>query len=252
MKMIRTISSVLAALAMIAMPVKAQITYLGNGHVNGTAAADGGAFSSVVINNDASSISFTINSTLPMASWIFYAIEIQHIGQAGSGDTGLINPWGEHIGISTGENALINTYGSGATALTYGGGTWTQNASATYAAGGTGSSFATMTFALGNLGLSVGDSFYFDVISTYASPGGQSAYAAFDNTGWAAETDSSYTPWNGPTTPNYYDSATDAGGTTFGTAAALYTVTPVPEPGTLALLSGGTLLLLAARRKFTR
>ena len=122
---------------------------------------------SVNINNTANTISFTINSTQPMASYIFYAIEIQRIG-APIGDTGLVNPWGPRIGISTGENALINTYGTDATALTYNG-SWATGPSVSYAAGGTGSTFATMTFALSDLGLNVGDSFYFDVVSTYTS-----------------------------------------------------------------------------------
>ena len=251
MKIILSVTSALAVLAMATLPAKAN-TYLGTGNVNGSAAADGGAIGSVVVNNDASTISFTINSTLPMASWIFYAIEIQHIGQAGLGDTGLVNPWGEHVGISTGENALINTWGTGATPGTYGSGVWTMGAGASYAAGGTGNTFATMTVPLSSLGLSVGNSFYFDVVSSYASPGGQSAYGALDNTGWPAETDSSWLPWNGPSAPNYYDSATDAGGTTFGTSATMYTVVPVPEPATLALLSGGVILLMVLRRNRAR
>lgn len=246
MKIILSVTSALAVLAMATLPAKAT-TYLGTGNVNGSAAADGGAIGSVVVNNDASTISFTINSTQPMASWIFYAIEIQHIGQAGLGDTGLVNPWGEHVGISTGENALINTWGTGATPGTYGSGVWTMGAGASYAAGGTGNTFATMTVPLSSLGLSVGDSFYFDVVSSYASPGGQSAYGALDNTGWPAETDNSYQPWLGS---NYYDSATDAGGTTFGTSATMYTV--VPEPATLALLSGGVILLMVLRRNRAR
>jgi len=243
MKIILSVTSALAVLAMATLPAKAN-TYLGTGNVNGSAAADGGAIGSVVVNNDASTISFTINSTQPMASWIFYAIEIQHIGQAGLGDTGLVNPWGEHVGISTGENALINTWGTGATPGTYGSGVWTMGAGASYAAGGTGNTFATMTVPLSSLGLSVGNSFYFDVVSSYASPGGQSAYGALDNTGWPAESDNSYQPWLGS---NYYDSATDAGGTTFGTSATMYTV--VPEPATLALLSGGVILLVLRRNR---
>jgi hypothetical protein len=244
MKTILSITSVLAALAVVALPARAA-TYLGTGNVNGGAAADGGAIGSVVVNNTASDITFTINSTLPMASWIFYAIEIQNIGGP-IGDTGLINPWGEHVGISTGENALINSWGTGATPGTYSGGVWTMGSGVSYVAGGTGSSFATITVPLSSLGLSVGNSFYFDVVSSYASPGGQSAYGALDNTGWPAESDTLYTPWNGT---SYYDSATDAGGTTFGTSATMYTVVAVPEPTTLALLSGGVILLVVRRNR---
>src|SRR5215831_9916701 len=113
MKTVSFTTSVVAALALALLPAEAA-TYSGTGNVNGGGAADGAGISSVVINNDASSITFTINSTQPMASYIFYSIELQVIGQGG-GDTSLVNPWGEHVGISTGENALVNTWGTGST-----------------------------------------------------------------------------------------------------------------------------------------
>lgn len=255
MKTIVSVSSVLAALALAMLPAKAQVTYLGTGTADG-GLADGTGISSVVVNNTASTITFTINSTQPQASWIFYAIDIQHIGQAGSGYTVLSNPiWAGSpaVGISTGENAVIDDNGGTASAYTYSGGTWTQNASGAVAAGGTGSSFVTITESLSSLGLSVGDSFYFDVVSTYTSwqsgwP--QSAYGALDSvSGYPAETDGLYHPWNPDGHATSYDSATDAAGTTFGTAASLYTVVAVPEPTTLVLLSGGVILLLVQRRR---
>jgi hypothetical protein len=243
MKIILSVTFALAVLAMATLPARAT-TYLGPGVADGGGPTDGGAISSVVVNNDASTITFTINSTQPQASWIAYFIEIQNIGGP-IGDTGLVNPWGEQVGISTGENALINTWGTGATPGTYGGGVWTMGSGASYVAGGTGSTFATMTVPLSSLGLSVGDSFYFDVVSSYASPGGQAAYGALDNTGYLAESDNNYQPWNGT---SYYDSAT-ASGTTFGTSATEYTVIAVPEPTTLALFSGGVIFLLVQRRR---
>jgi hypothetical protein len=234
MKTIASISSVIVALAVAALPAKAA-TYAGTGNANG-GLTDGTGINSVVINNDASTITFTINSTQPMASWIFYGIELQYVGGGGSGDTSLINPWGPHVGISTGVNALVNTWGTGASALTYSGGTWTQNASGNYVAGGTGSTSATMTFSLASLGLSVGSSFNFDVVSSYTGgTPGQSAYGALDISGWAAESDNSYQPWLGS---NFYDSAT-ASGSTF--SSTIYTVEPVPEPTTFALLGLGAL-----------
>jgi len=223
----------------------AAATYTGPGTADGTAVNDGGGISSVIINSDASDITFTINSSQPMASYIFYAVELQIVGQAANGSTSLVNPWGEHLGISTGLNSLINTWGTGASALTYSGGTWNQNEAENYSAGGTGSSFATVTFALSSLGLSVGNSFYFDAVSSYASPSGQSAYGALASTGYPAESDNSWQPWSGA---NYYDSATDAS-STFNTGATLYTV--VPEPTTLVLVGLGGLLLLC-RRFFRR
>jgi len=246
MKTVSCTTSAIVALALAMLPAKAA-TYSGTGNVNGGGAADGAGISSVVVNNDATSITFTINSTQPMASYIFYSIELQMVGQGGSGDTSLLNPWGEHVGISTGLNSLVNTWGTGSTAGTFSGGVWTMGGGASYVAGGTGSTFATMTESLSSLSLSVGQSFYFDVVSSYANPGGQAAYGALDNTGWPAESDGSYQPWLGS---NYYDSATDAGGTKFGTAATLYTV--VPEPAACALLGSGSLLLLIWRRFFAR
>jgi hypothetical protein len=247
----KTITSLLSVLTTLAVSsAMAQVTYTGTGNSLGSSPADGGAISSVVVNNDANNITFTINTTAAQASYIFYSVELQIVGQAGNGSTSLVNPWGEHIGASTGLNALINTYGTGASALTYSGGSWTQNASGAYAAGGTGSTFATITMPLTSLGLSAGNSFYFDVVSTYASPSGQSAYGALDSvTGYPAESDNSYEPWLGS---NYYDSANaGASGSTFGTAATLYSVTPVPEPATCTLLGLSTLVLVgrAVRRQ---
>ena len=248
MKTILSITSVLVALALITLPAKAT-TYFGagGGTANGGGAADGAGIYSVDVNNTASDITFILTSSQPMATYIFYSIQIQYVVPT-AGDVSLLNPWGEHIGISTGENALINTWGTGATAMTWAG-SWGGAVGATWS-GGNPTASATMTVPLSSLGLSVGDSFYFDVVSSYASPGGQSAYGALDSvSGFPAETDSSWMPWNGSSAPNYYDSATDAGGTTFGTPASMYTVVPVPEPTTLALLSGGVILLVVRRNR---
>lgn len=240
MKTLTRLATGLAATAMSLTLAHGQQIYTGPAVADGGAPGDGGAISSVDIDNTASAITFTINSTQPMASYIFFAIEIQ---DGPGGDTSLVNPWGPHVGFSTGVNALINTYGTGASALTFAGGTWTQNGPGqSFDAGGTGSSFATMTFSLTSLGLSLGSTFNFDVVSSYTSPGGQAAYSALDNTGYLAESDNSYEPWLGS---NFYDSAT-AGGSTLNS----YTVTAVPEPSVAALLAVGGLVL--ARRKWRR
>jgi hypothetical protein len=245
MKTVPLVTSVVAALTLALLPAKAgtPVTYLGTGVADGTI-ADGDGFNSVVVNNDASTISFTINTSANMASYIFYAIEIQQVGQGGSGSTSLVNPWGPHVGISTGVNDLINTYGTGATPLTYSG-SWVAGSSVSYTAGGTGNNFATIVLPLSDFGLSAGNSFYFDVVSSYTGgTSGQAAYGALDNSGYLPESDNSYQPYTGA---NYYDSATSAG-SGFGTAATMYTVQPIPEPATCAGLGLGTLLMIMRRR----
>jgi hypothetical protein len=268
MKKIISIISVIAALVLVTTSGKAQITIVSpnNGWVNGGWSYGSGIVSATV-NNNANDITFTINTFQPMASWIMYAVQIQIVGQAASGATALSNPlWmsggGPAMGISSGENAVLNfndaggvngnNNNAGAAAYKYVAGNWVAGPGVLYSAGGAGSVFATATVALSDLGLSVGDSFYFDVVSTYSSWSGsypQSAYGALDPTQNPKLIDGSATPWN-PSGATYYDSATDAGGTIFGTAASKYTV--VPEPGTLALLGGGFVFLAVQRLRVRR
>jgi hypothetical protein len=272
MKTVPLVSSVVAAMAVAMLPAKAQVTYTGTGNADGTP-ADGAAISSVVVNNDANNITFTINANPASGlidAYTFYAVQIQIIGQAANGYTTLANPiylstTGPAIGISSGENAVLNFaqngyYSNGgdvngATPFMYSGGSWTEGSLYSYTAGGQGSDSVTATVPLSSLGLSVGNSFYFDVVSSYTSWNNgypQSAYSALDSlSGYPAETDSSYSPWNGNNVPTYYDSATDASGTTFGTAASEYIVTGVPEPVASALLGMGALIILIRRRMFS-
>ncbi|HVM61431.1 MAG TPA: PEP-CTERM sorting domain-containing protein [Verrucomicrobiae bacterium] len=237
--------SAVGLFSIAALGAGAQTTFYGPGVANGSGVNDGAGISSLAINNDANNITFTLTSSQPQASYIFYAIELQIVGQAANGSTSLVNPWGENLGISSGVNSLVNTWNTGASALTYSGGSWGQNEAESYSAGGTGSTFFTVTFALSSLGLSVGEQFKVDAVSSYASPSGQSAYGALDSSGWPAESDSSYHPWAGG---NYYDSATDAN-STFNTGNDVYTV--IPEPTTLVLVGLGGLLLVG-RRFFRR
>ena len=248
----KTIVSLISVLTTLAVSSAMATTYTGTGNALG-GGGNGEGISSVVINNTASTISFNINSSAAQSAFVQYYVLMQYVGQGGSGSTalfnsaGALNSWGPSLGISTGENAFAATYNTGASAETYSGGVWTQNASVSYDAGGTGFTFNSFTVPLSSLGLSVGSSFYFDVVSSYPNSIGQSAYGALDSIGgYPAETDNNYTPWNGTSA---YDAATDASGTTFGTAASLYTVLPVPEPATCALMGLGALAMIGRVRR---
>jgi len=242
MKTLSIATIVTTALMLSYHSSQAQVTYTGPGTSLGSSLSDGAGISSVVVNNTASTISFTINSSQPQASYIFYGIELQIVGLAGSGYTGFSNPFGPAIGISTGENAVLDTYGTGATPYLYSSG-WVAGSTVSYTAGGTGDTFASMTVPLSSLGLTVGESFYFDVVSTYTSPsdgGPQAAYGALDSTGYPAEQNGSFVPYDNNTV---YDSATDAT-STFNSGSSLYTVTAAPEPATEAMFGLGALIAL--------
>ena len=239
MKIASTLAFGIFSLLPAVLPASAT-TYTGPGTSLYGSVSDGAGISSVDVENTASTISFTINSSAPQASYIFYAIELQIVGQAGNGYTGFSNPFGPAIGISSGENALIDTYGTGATPYLYNAG-WVQGSSVSYTAGGTGDTYSSITVPLSSLGLSAGNSFYFDVVSTYTSwsdGGPQAAYGALDSTGYPAEANGSYVPYDNNT---YYDSATDAS-STFNSGTSLYLVAaPAPEPATWSLLGLGIL-----------
>lgn len=256
MKTVSLVASVIAALTVAMLPAKAQVTYSSqNGAWANGGYSDGAGISSVIVNNDANNISFTFYTSQPIDTYPEYFILMQYVGQGGSGSTALLNSasalngWGPSLGISTGENAFLATWSGlgGASAVTYSGGTWTQNygAAGAVSAGGVGNSFVTLTVPLSSLGLNVGSQFYFDAVSSYGNPVGQSAYNALDTLTHPMETDGLSTPWSGASA---YDAATDPAGTIFGTAASLYTVQPIPEPATCAWLGLGTLLLMMRRK----
>ncbi|MGD0460920.1 MAG: PEP-CTERM sorting domain-containing protein [Tepidisphaeraceae bacterium] len=212
--------------------------------------------STVVVSNDASNIYFTINMN-PTANigptanhYANYEIGLQMGGGAGgqtliNGTYGLApsdgNPYGNAVGISTGENYFIGsflagpTYNGGAQLYSYSllGG-WTQvGATALATEVYTGSPSTSFAFPLSALGLSVGSSFNFDVWTSFGSP--QSAYDALDNNGEG--------PGPAPYSGGTYDSATVPGSTFNST---IYTV--VPEPTSMAILAGAGLLMLRRRR----
>jgi hypothetical protein len=211
---------------------------------------------SVSVTNDASNIYFQINlnpaaSIGPSANrYGNYEIGIQ----SGPGGQTLINgtfgtapadgnPYGNAVGISTGENYFIGaflagtSFSGGAQLYSFNSGTgWSQvGSNATLNQTNTVTPELDFAFPLSALGLSGGSSFNFDVWTTFGSP--QAAYDALDNVG----TGSANAPYNAGTT---YDSAT-ATGSTFGSTS--YTVT-VPEPASLGLLCLSGLALGARRR----
>jgi hypothetical protein len=212
--------------------------------------------SSVVVTNDASNIYFTINmnpaADLGTNYYADYEVGIQSgpggqtaiNGTFGTGNPAAGNPYGNAVGISTGENYFIGSYLNGPS---YSGGAqlysydpvagWSQvGATAPISEVATVTPYTSFSFPLSALGLSVGSSFNFDVWTTFS--GGQAAYDALDNVG----TGSSNAPYSSGTT---YDSAT-ATGSTF--ASTTYTVTAVPEPATLGLLCISGVMLGARRR----
>ena len=211
--------------------------------------------SNVVVTNDASNITFQINLNTaanigPTAShFANYEIGIQVGGGAGgqtaingtfgTGNPAAGNPYGNAVGISTGENFFIGSFldgtgfSGGAELFSYSSaGGWTKiGATAPITEVYTGTPSTTFSFPLSALGLSPGNSFKFDVWTSFGSP--QSAYDALGN----AATPPGTAPFNSGAS---YDAATATGST-----LSMYTVAAVPEPGTLALALVGAVGLLA-------
>jgi hypothetical protein len=163
-------------------------------------------------------------------------------GMFGQGNPAVGNPYGNQVGISTGMNFFIGSFLAG-TGFDGGGelfsfdsvGGWTKigpTSLATQTANST-----QFSFPLSALGLAVGDSFKFDVWTTFGSP--QSAYDALSK---STNATSPGFPFPNPTvTP--YDAAT-ASGSNF--AQQVYTV--VPEPASVMALALIGVVLGARRR----
>ncbi|HEX3359079.1 MAG TPA: hypothetical protein VHS31_19015 [Tepidisphaeraceae bacterium] len=204
----------------------------------------------VVITNDATNITFQINMN-PNADignnrFGNYEFGIQTGNGAGGqtaingsggsgatfglGDPTVGTPYGNAVGISTGMNFFIGSFlGDRATNNTFDGGAqvyqyssttgWaTVGAQATATEVFTGAPSSTFSFPLSSFGLTAGNSFKFDLWTTFGSP--QSAYDALDNPNLPPGT----APFSGGT----YDSATAAGST-----LSVYTVTAASLPGSL-------------------
>ena len=219
MKIILSVTSVLAVLALAALPAGATTYTDATGDNYGTAEVD---ISSVTMTNDASNLIITINltNTATISQYPNYLVGIQ-IGSGAGGQT-LINntgsgvnagnPWGKTVGISSGENFFIAVYPNGpswtgaAALFQYSSATgWSQVGGTTPVTEvASGAPSIKFSVPLSGLGLSAGNTFKFDVWTTYASPGGQGAYDALDSSVQAA---------GAPLAGAIYDSATATGST---------------------------------------
>lgn len=213
---------------------------------------------SVDVTSDATNLTFQINLN-PAANLLAsdgsqiygkYQIGLQ---TGNAGNTAASSPFGNPIGISSGtgmdywigswaDNSPTPPLSGGASVYQYDG------SNPTLVAGvGTNSPYidvpvtlaatsTTITVPLASLGLATGDSFKFDVWSTFGQPGGQSAYDAL---GKATLTTDPGTPYS-PVTP--YDSGTNlltytVGGAT--TVSAMWTATGGGDWSTASNWTGG-------------
>jgi len=212
---------------------------------------------SVTITNDATNLFVTVNvnpvlndgttpTNIPTNNFTRYDMGFRVTSplQPNGGNTTLTEPFGQSMGISTGQhynlegwangNAVPSTLG-GYALNHWNGASWdnTLNSSSDTVFA-TGKSFVV---PLASLGLAGGGTFFFDVWTTFSGTNG--AYDALDNPTLPPQ------PFNPGLVP--YDSAT-APGSLFGTAAYQYTVV-VPEPISIAGLGLVGVVAVIRRRR---
>jgi autotransporter-associated beta strand protein len=171
--------------------------------------------------------------------WCDYDVAMETIPGAGqvTTPTTVVNPYGNAYGISTGENYYINGFNnkpSGDATSTsgdnelfnYANGAWSPVAgysTSPYLATTTTITPTSITYGipLADFGLSIGNTFTFDVYSSY---GGYLPYDALDNASFAPP---NYYPYTGGPSPEAtaYDSATEPGSTLNSYTVATPTLT---------------------------
>lgn len=229
MKTASFITSALAALALTALPATAQTIYpdATGDFTGGVGALD---ITSVSVNNDPTTLTFTINlaGDPTAANWYDYYVGISEnlFGGVG-GDLNATGGWSHDYQMSVGGmDYFIGSWGSGASLLTWNGvSAWTPTSGAT---GSDTTSSVTVSVPLSALGLSAGNSFQFDVLTADTGT----------DTGLDALSDTTPRTW---------------GNTSFDTGANALTYTViVPEPTSLALLGLGGLAVILRRKVSVR
>lgn len=219
-----TVCAVCFVLGLLVATVSRAATYLdAPGDFTGNSALD---MTSVVINNDATTLSFTINllGDPTAANWYNYYVGISRNLFGGVGGN-LNGPggWGKNIQMSVGGmDYFIGSYPfwGGYSLLTWNGSSWTT----TTGTASQNSSSVSFSVSLASLGLSLGDSFWFDV---WTSTSG--ADTVLD-----ALSDTVVRTWNSAA---------------FDTGNNFLTYTVVPEPSTAALLGLAVLMPILRRER---
>jgi len=231
MKTAFCITSALAVLALAALPVRADVYTDPGGIGDFTGGFPELDMSSVAVNNDATSLYFTINlgGSPTDNNWYNYLVGISENKFGGVGGN-LNGPggWGQNIQMSVGGmDYFLGAYPFWGTSdfYTWNGSAWVWSSGA---APSSTSSSVTITASLAALGLSSGNTITFDA---WTQSSGNSVLDALS--------DGTSRTWN----TNPFDT---------GANALSYTIVAVPEPATCVLFGLGGLLMVLRRRVSAR